>query len=572
MTTENTTKLRRFGRTRTPSATFTPRKEQKPKKQQIKQDFKYHKDYVYIGQDGVDVTTLEPLTQEDYEYNAKIKGSVEVGKAYSYNQLCELLGEKPTSGNGKQSQLATWYQSMEWEHPINPKTKNPSKKMLITNIYDTPRQRINKSHELKYFKKQQNETNFIFSILDNNNLHEEVSDYGLITGVKAREAYKGIGLVNDDYYLVRGNKESISDFLPIENQIEVYSSIEQGNRQFTLGALNRLVRHRVIESYAYTYIWTDTYRKEHLATDQEHLAIENATKNMIEYAQECGYDVKTIADLYSGKIKDFVAEDLHDYMIKLIREEIPTIDYFCRAYKIVYLKDKMRKYVEKVANDMSCTLNELKSIKLLETRKEHTDIQVTKAMKRNAHEPLTQDREVRLINVVINKTSANPLTEQEKQQKEDRKFIIDRATVSEHIKLLAINDINRILEIDEETIEHHEQQQLDKLIEEAISYSHTNVTIHQYPNKKQIEFNDLNEYIDKHDKVDSLYIKCNVATVESMYVTLHINYTDLDDKKKSTKLELILDSMYDVRKLQAYLVVSYNISVKVGQTKPKAIN
>lgn len=549
--TEQTTK-RGFGK----SATST-------KKQTKKQEFKDYKDYVCVSQENVDVTTLVPLVQEDYNYNMTLKDKVEVGKEYTYSQLCELLGETYyKGGNGKQTQLATWFQHLEWEHPINPKTKKPSKKMLITQIYDTPRQKINQTFKLTHFKEQQLECNFVFSILNNDNLHEVVGDFGLITGIKARDLYRNIGLVNDDYYLVRSNKEAISDFLPIENQIEVFSNIENSNKKFTTGALNRLVRHKVIESFAYTYIWTDKGKNEHLATDQEHLAIENGIKEMIKYAKEIGYEINSIADLYNNKLPDYAAGDLHDYMIKLIQEEIPNIMYFARGFKLVYLKDKMKDYVNKVASDMNNSLEHLQSLKLLESKKEHTDIQVNKAMGRNQNEPLTQDREVRLINVVVNNHKKNAATEQEIQQRADRKFIIDRAKVSDYIKTLAIEDINKIIE---DTVENHEKEQLNKILEEAMSYCFMPVTLQA--DKKRVEFIDLDGYINKYDKLDSLYIRCNVATKESMYVTLHINYQE-QGKKKATRLDLILDSMYDIKKLQAYLVVTYNVTVKVGQKRP----
>lgn len=551
--TEQTTK-RGFGK----SATST-------KKQTKKQDnrgVKDYKDYVYVGQGNVDVTTLVPLVQEDYDYNMTLKDKVEVGKEYTYSQLCELLGEKSKGGNGKQTQLATWFQHLEWQHPINPKTKKPSKKMLITQIYDTPRQKINQTFELTHFKEQQLECNFVFSILNNDNLHEVVGDFGLITGIKARDLYRNIGLVNDDYYLVRSNKEAISDFLPIENQIEVFSNIENSNKKFTTGALNRLVRHKVIESYAYTYIWTDKGRNEHLATDQEHLSIENGIKEMIKYAKEIGYEINSIADLYNNKLPDYASGDLHDYMIGLIQEEIPDIMYFARGFKLVYLKDKMKNYVNKVASDMNNSLEHLQSLKLLESKREHTDIQVNKAMNRNQNQPLTQDKEVRLINVVVNNHNKNAVTEQEIQQRADRKFIIDRAKVSDYIKTLAIEDINKIIE---DTVENHEKEQLNKILEEAMSYCFMPVTLQA--DKKRVEFIDLDGYINKYDKLDSLYIRCNVATRESMYVTLHINYQE-QGRKKATRLDLILDSMYDIKKLQAYLVVTYNVAVKVGQKRP----
>lgn len=551
-TTEQPTKQRSFGRTKSEHTTFKPKK-------QDNRGVKDFKDYVYVGQEDVDKTTLAPILKEDTDYNKKIKDKIEVDKEYTYSQLCELLGEKSNGGNAKQIQLATWFQHFEWEHPINPKTKNPSKKFLITTIYDTPRPKINQTYQLENFTKQELECNFIFSILDNENLHEEVSDFGLITGVKARDMHLNIGLVNNDYYSVRSNKEAIADYLPIPNQIKVFSTVENYNKKFTTGALSRLTRAKVIEGYMYTYIWTDTQRKEHLATDQEHLAIENGIKEMVTYAQEeVGIEVNSIADLYNGKLQDFQAEDLHNHMMGLIKKEIPNIEYFSRAYKLVYLRSKMRDYLFKLADEMGITIEELQQTKLYDSRQEHTEFQVGKAMKRNNKQPETQEKEVSLINAIINNTNLNPMTDKERKLEHDRKFILDRVTVSEYITQLSLDDINKILS---DTVEKHEQEYLDTLIEDAISYCCMPITLSA--TNKEIEFADLNKFIDKFGNIKSFYLECKYATDDKLNATLHINHTK--GHGRADKLEIALHNMTDIRNLQAYLIVSYNVEVKVGQ-------
>ena len=527
---------------------------------------KDYTEYVYVGQEGVDKTTLAPLLKEDTDYNAKVHEVLEVGKEYTYPQICELLGEKTKSGNGKQSQLSTWYQHMEWEHPINPKTKKPSKKMLITTIHDTPRQRINQTYELTNFTKQELECNFIFSILDNENLHEEVSDFGLITGVKARDMHYGIGLVNDNYYLVRSNKKAIAEFLPVDNQIKIFSTIEKYNRQFTTSALSRLTRSRTIEGYMYTYIWTDIHGKEHLATDEEHLAIENGIKEMIVYAKEkSGIILNSIADLYSGKLQDNQMEDLQNHMIKLIREEVPTIKYFSRGYKLIYLKSKMRDYLDKLANEMGITLQELQQIKFHDSRQEHSDFQIDKAMGRNSHQPKTQQSEVSLINAIINNTNLNPMTDKEIKLEHDRKMIVDTATISSYIDSLTAGDINKILEFaNQDTMEKHEQEYLESLLEDAISYCCMPLTLSKKNElDKEIEFADLNNSIDKFGNIKSFYLECKFSIKNKLYVTLHINHTK--GHGRADKIDLILHDAYDLEKLQAYLIVSYNVETKVGQ-------
>lgn len=559
--TDEQTKPRRFGRTK--EVTGSGFKPKKAKTQQPKREVKDYKEYVCVDQEDIDIdtTTLVPLTQEDYDYNEKIKSKIEVDKLYSYKELCELL-EEPyrDGGNVKQIQLATWYQHLDWEYPINPKTKKAGTKLLITTIYDTPRQKINQTYQLTNFTKQELECNFIFSILDNDNLHEEVSDFGLITGVKARDMHLSIGLVNDIYYLVRSNKEAIADYLPISNQIKVFSTVENYNKKFTTGALSRLTRAKVIEGYMYTYIWTDTQRKQHLATDQEHLAIENGIKEMVTHAQDCGFEVKSIADIYNGKLQDFQAEDLHIYMMNLIKKEIPNIEYFSRGYKLVYLKSKMRDYLVKVANELGITLQQLQQIKIYDSRQEHSEFQISKAMRRNNSQPKTQESEISLINAIINNTNLNPLTDQEREHEHNRKFILDRVTVSEYINELTASDINKVLS---DTVENHEQEYLDSLLEEAISFCHMPLTLSE--TNKEIEFADLNKFIDKFGNIKSFYLECKYATDDKLNATLHINHTK--GHGRADKLEIALHNMTDIKNLQAYLIVNYNVPVKVAQRK-----
>ena len=138
---------------------------QKPK---TKREHKDYKQYVYTDEIQLDdLTTLVALTDEDMEFNEKVRAVIKLDEIYTYPETCKLLGEEPKGGKAKELQLSRWYQHMDWEHPINPKTKKPSKSFKFTKILDTPRQRIDTRKKLQHFKEQQLECNFIFSILNN---------------------------------------------------------------------------------------------------------------------------------------------------------------------------------------------------------------------------------------------------------------------------------------------------------------------------------------------------------------------------------------------------------------------
>ena len=66
---------------------------------------------------------------------------LQTGATYSYKELCETLGTNTKAGDSKTAQMKEFARYFNWEHPINPKTKKPSKKFTITEIYDTPKER-----------------------------------------------------------------------------------------------------------------------------------------------------------------------------------------------------------------------------------------------------------------------------------------------------------------------------------------------------------------------------------------------------------------------------------------------
>lgn len=372
-------------------------KTSKTKPATSKTESKTYMDYVYTSQPNIPVECLVPLTKEDEERHEKYASIVSVGGFFSQKELAWLFHEEvKDTGKQKQIQLSTWWQSFEWEE-----TKRVGKPTIytITKVFDTPRQRIDFTREIANFKEQSLEVNFILSILDNDNLHEEVSSYGLITGIKARDFYVNMGLVNHDYYYVRSQKHALSDWLPVIEQDIIYRDIDESAKRYTLGALKRLLRQRVIIDYSYTYIWFERGGTEHLATDEEHLAIENAIQETIKYAQEIGFDkVTSVINLFDDTLKDFQKQDLINHFQEIVRRDVPKFEYYCRGYKLVYLKEPMLKYVNNLASQQGLELVELGVLKRDSSHSEHTQIQVRKVNKRNTS---NKHKQKQLINTVV---------------------------------------------------------------------------------------------------------------------------------------------------------------------------
>ena len=548
---------------------------QKPK---TKREHKDYKQYVYTDEIQLDdLTTLVALTDEDMEFSEKVRAVIKLDEIYTYPETCKLLGEEPKGGKAKELQLSRWYQHMDWEHPINPKTKKPSKSFKFTKILDTPRQRIDARKKLQHFKEQQLECNFIFSILNNDNLQKEVGDFGHIVAIRAKDLYQSIGLVNPNYYLMRNNKEAVSDFLPVEVQNEMYRSMEEGNKRYTIGALNRLKRAKVIVDYAFTYLWYDGCRQEHLATDEEVLAIENGIKQTLKQAKDkYGLELKSIASLYDNTIKDSnIQKELQDYMRDTIKKSIPSYEYYIRTYKVTFLDESMKDYVNKISSDLCMNANQLATLKLLNARIERTGIECKKIDESYSNDPLTHDKATRLQRVVTDNVLQKGVNGSDKQLVDDTEFLTRKAEVNEYIKCLAVQeDYERIASIinSEVSVEDYEVQRVKEMINEANDYMFIPITLIKNGQEQQLEYAQLIERINTDinmDEVTSIFIKCNQVARDYLKLTLFINYKTKSDSKLCKDYSLKVYDIRDIEKLQAYLFSKYKCKITVGRNKSK---
>ena len=57
---------------------------------------------------------------------------LELNKEYTYSQICEIVGWKVTTGNGKKAQIKEIESSFEWYHPMNKKTHKEKKSYIFT--------------------------------------------------------------------------------------------------------------------------------------------------------------------------------------------------------------------------------------------------------------------------------------------------------------------------------------------------------------------------------------------------------------------------------------------------------
>lgn len=133
------------------------------------------------------------------------KTKIGIGKVYTYKELCQLFNEKNSSGDSKKAQLKQWESWFSWEHPINPKTKKPSKKFKITNIYGEQQEIEDKrkynvpvvKQESTFKEKQELSTTILMTLLLNAEVKEQVTkeeEQWNICYYKADDFYEVVGL------------------------------------------------------------------------------------------------------------------------------------------------------------------------------------------------------------------------------------------------------------------------------------------------------------------------------------------------------------------------------------------
>lgn len=78
--------------------------------------------------------SINKKEEEIIKKHNEIKNKIVIGNIYTYKQLCKIFNIKPTDGNSKKSQLKEWERHIKW-------TKPTSQKYLITEVYDTPKEK-----------------------------------------------------------------------------------------------------------------------------------------------------------------------------------------------------------------------------------------------------------------------------------------------------------------------------------------------------------------------------------------------------------------------------------------------
>lgn len=287
-----------------------------------------------------------------------------VGQTYKYKELCALLGEKELGGDSKKAQLKRWERLFSWEHPINVKTRKPSKLFYIKEIYSEAKEKQDgrknngKSEaSLKALEENRHEQQSFFNedelqlailwLLGNQGASSRWKETSKRYGyVLANELYVAIGLCNEYYNMITRQKyyyckNNTHDERPtVYNLWQVdlaYKDVYRQMKQYSITAFNQLQRKKVLE-FTYWKLWSNgeketTFTDEQMATfvgaRQDTLELWNDTHKTKQFA--------TVGDFYD-KGNAIEIKEFEDSLLELLKEteEFKGIEYYATCFRIYY--------------------------------------------------------------------------------------------------------------------------------------------------------------------------------------------------------------------------------------------
>lgn len=285
---------------------------------------------------------------------------LELGKEYKYQELCELFNEKVKRNDSKVAQLKIWRSWFTWEHPVNPKTKKPSKKFKITQIYNEQQEIEDKrkynvpvvKQESTFKEKQELSTTILMALLLNAEIKEQVTKDGEqwnICYYKTDEFYQVVGLCNSNYSLLKRTKHLYTDIIPLNHSREALSKIGGKMQSSCITALNQM---KSIVNFSYTKSYVIRFCNDEgkletrtiPCTDIELGIIEKAISQIIEeWNLDASHEVKlrNYRDVFN-RLNPHDIKLFDEKLTNLLKKKLnPSFHHFYSTYKLMYVTDNI---------------------------------------------------------------------------------------------------------------------------------------------------------------------------------------------------------------------------------------
>lgn len=278
--------------------------------------------------------------------------NLEINKEYkNKGEVCKLLGVKKAKGGRNiklQEQDFARYFKIE---------KTTGYKVKITEIYNTPKEKIDNRGKSKGSRGNNNEGiygKYIDPILINY-FQKCIKNKNHVIWETKNSLVKIVGMININYSYCNKNKYEFKQFLNKENHIKIsntalyntFRKIKDIIQSPIISSLDRLMKKRLI-NYQMNYIISYNY-KNRLPKIKEEQIIQNAKKTANEKFQvKCANDLKN-----DKKVKEYYA-----FMDNLVCEEIEECDGIYQGFKIIINEKILNEKVENT-KELKKKLNEI---------------------------------------------------------------------------------------------------------------------------------------------------------------------------------------------------------------------
>lgn len=268
---------------------------------------------------------------DNMELKDKVK-QLHIGQEFkSYREVCEFFNVPPKGGKGKNVQLKEW--ARYFEHTKSGNT------WIINKIYDEPLDKFDARSLLSGGSEYTDDLQNLILML----LHLEGNNEELI--VTHNEMFKKLGLVNDNYKVGKQHCLGVTKELNVAQEVvsDFFSSTDRNLKRMIETAMNKLDRKSLIRWYKTRVIKKHNETNHRVVTQDEDkliLDIERRVMNELGCKDETEVVLKGLAQSYYNQVVMYLNND-HNL----------SIDYYYRAYHIVYINTHLESALNQIPRD-----------------------------------------------------------------------------------------------------------------------------------------------------------------------------------------------------------------------------
>lgn len=249
----------------------------------------------------------------------------------SYREVCEFFGEKVKNGRSKDFQLKEWARYFEYTKSGN--------KWIISKIYDEPLDKFDARSLLSGGSEYTDDLQTLILML----LHLEGDNEHFIATQNGM--FKKLGLVNDNYKIGKQHYLGVVKELNVAPEVvaDFFSSTDRNLKRMIETAMNKLDKKSLARWYKTRVVKKFNEDKHRVVTQEEDKIILNAERSIMDELQ-CKDEAEVM-------LKGLTQSYYNQVIMKLNNEYKLGIDYYYRAYHIIYVDSHVTSELNKLPKD-----------------------------------------------------------------------------------------------------------------------------------------------------------------------------------------------------------------------------